>query len=127
MIIRDGWVVYNRYEKAKHLPRGARATPRQVKDLLLQALDAGELDDKGRAAAVIDIGERFDLLLDQAHPHDANRRLIKHLAHERHALFTFLTTGVDATTGGASRGVRPGSSTGTCGAATGGLRTRAGS
>lgn len=125
VIIRDGWVVYNSYTKAAHqtcvahlvrrchemiedLPAEARHTPRRVKDLLLEALDARDLDAEGRAAAVADVGERIDLLAEQAHPHDANRRLIKHLVHERHALLTFLTTdGVDATNWRGEQGIRP--------------------
>ncbi|HSH23024.1 MAG TPA: IS66 family transposase, partial [Acidimicrobiales bacterium] len=125
VVIRDGWVVYNSYDKARHqtcvahlvrrchemiedLPAWARHTPRQVKDLLLEALDARDLDAEGRAAAIVDIGERLDLLAEQAHPHDANRRLVKHLVHERHALFTFLTTdGVDATNWRGEQGIRP--------------------
>jgi len=124
-VVRDGWVVYNRYDKATHqtclahllrrshemaedLPAWARGTPRMVRDLLLEALDARDLDKAGRARAVVDIGERCDLLFEQAHPHDANRRLIKHLRHERHALFTFLTIdGVDATNWRGEQGVRP--------------------
>jgi len=125
VIIRDGWAVYGRYEKATHQtciahllrrchemieeqPAWSRGTPRQVRDLLLESLDARDLDAKGRAKAVIDIGERFDLLIEAAHPHDANRRLIKHLRHERHALFAFLTIdGVDATNWRGEQGVRP--------------------
>jgi transposase len=124
-IVRDGWVVYNSYDKATHqscvahvlrrchemsqdLPAWARSTPRQVADLLLEALDARDLDRAGRLAAVGDIGERLDLLFEQAHPHDANRRLIKHLRHEREALFSFLTIdGVDATNWRGEQGVRP--------------------
>jgi len=124
-IIRDGWVVYNSYTKASHqtcvahllrrchemiedLPAWARATPRQVRDLLLEALDARDLAAAGRAKAVVDIGERFDLLFEQAHPHDANRRLIKHLRHERAALFSFLAIdGVDATNWRGEQAVRP--------------------
>jgi transposase len=125
VIVRDGWVVYNSYTKASHqtctahllrrchemiedLPAWARSTPRRVKDLLLEALDARDLDAKGRAEAVLDIGERLDLLIEEPHPHEANRRLIKHLRHERHALFTFLTTdGVDATNWRGEQAVRP--------------------
>jgi transposase len=124
-IVRDGWAVYTRYDKATHQtciahllrrchemieenPAWARGTPRQVRDLLLEALDARDLDADGRAKAVADIGERFDLLIEAAHPHDANRKLIKHLRHERHALFSFLTIdGVDATNWRAEQGVRP--------------------
>ncbi len=50
------------------LPPWARSTPRQAKDLLLEALDARDLDEAGRAEAVLDIGERFDLLFEQPIP-----------------------------------------------------------
>lgn len=124
-VCRDGWVVYNSYDKATHqtciahlvrrchemvedLPAWARSTPREVKDLLAEALAARDLDAPGRAAAVVDIGERIDMLTERPHPHDANRRLIKHIAHERHALFTFLVLdGVDATNFRGEQGVRP--------------------
>lgn len=124
-VVRDGWVVYNSYKEASHqtclahllrrchemiedLPGWARGTPREVRDLLLEALEARDLDAAGRAAAVVDIGERIDMFLDRPHPHDANRKLIKHLRHERAALFTFLTTdGVDATNWRGEQGVRP--------------------
>jgi len=90
------------------LPAWARGTPRQVRDLLLEALDARDLDAAGRAQAVVDIGERFELLFDQAHPHDANRKLIRHLRHEPDALFTFLTAdGVDATNWRGEQAIRP--------------------
>jgi len=124
-IVRDGWVVYNSYTNASHQsclahilrrchemitdqPAWTRHTPVQVKDLLLEALDARDLDPQARADAVADIGERLDLLCEAGHPHDANRRLLKHLRHERAALFTFLTTdGVDATNWRGEQGVRP--------------------
>ncbi len=124
-VVRDGWVVYNSYKDASHQtciahllrrchemiedsPAWARGTPRQVRDLLLEALAARELDAAARARAVADIGERFDLLFEQAHPHDANRRLIKHLRHERGDLLTFLTTdGVDATNWRGEQAIRP--------------------
>ncbi len=124
-IVRDGWVVYNSYDKATHQtciahllrrchemiedsPAWARGTPRMVRDLLSEALAARDLDEAGRARAAADIGERFDLLFAQPHPYDANRRLIKHLRHERHALFTFLTAkGVDATNWRGEQAIRP--------------------
>lgn len=124
-IVRDGWAAYNSYTKATHQtcvahllrrchemiddqPAGTRHTPRQVKDLLLEALDARDLDPSDRAAAVADIGERLDLLCEQAQPHDANRKLIKHLRHERAALFSFLTLdGVDATNWRGEQAIRP--------------------
>ena len=96
------------HEMADDLPDWARATPRAVGDLLAEALDARDLDPDGRAEAVADIGERLDLLLERPHPHEANRRLVKHLRHERAALFTFLATdGVDATNWRAEQAVRP--------------------
>jgi len=125
VIVRDGWAVYSRYEKARHQtcvahllrrchemiednPSWARGTPRQVRDLLIEALEARRLDAWSRAAAVLDIGERLDLVFEDAQPHDANRRLVKHLAHERGALFAFLTVdGVDATNFRAEQAVRP--------------------
>ncbi len=80
-VVRDGWVVYNSYKDASHqtspgrsapaVPRDDRGLPglergtfRTVRDLLLEALDARGLDAKGRARAVADIGERFDLLFE---------------------------------------------------------------
>ena len=124
-IVRDGYVVYNHYTHATHQsclahlvrrckemeqdqPSWTISTPRAVKDLLHQALDARDLPKRGRAAAAIQIGDRLDSLIDQPHPHDANRRLMKHLAHQRHALFTFLNLdGVDATNWRGEQGVRP--------------------
>lgn len=59
--------------------------------------------------AVVDIRERVELLLGQAHPYDdANRRLVKHLRHERHALFSFPSAdGVDASNWRGEQGGRP--------------------
>lgn len=124
-IVRDGWAPYRSYVNATHqscvahllrrchemiedLPAWARGTPRDVADLLLEALDARHLDHTGRAAAVDDIGERIDLLLADPHPHEANRRLVKHLTNERPALLTFLTVpGVDATNWRGEQAIRP--------------------
>src|SRR5215210_4532908 len=84
-------------------PAWARTTPRLVRDLLVEALAARDLDAPQRAKAAADIGERFDLLFEQAH-----RRLIKHLRHERAALLSFLTIdGVDATNWRGEQGIRP--------------------
>ncbi|MGF1599266.1 MAG: transposase [Acidimicrobiales bacterium] len=96
------------HEMITDQPAWTRHTPVQVKDLLLEALDARDLDPQGRADAMADIGERLDLLCEAGHPHDANRQLLKHLRHERAALFTFLTIdGVDATNWRGEQGVRP--------------------
>ena len=57
-----GWRLVRRcHEMIEDLPADARHTPRQVKDLLLEALDARVLDAKRRAAAVAHIGDRIDL------------------------------------------------------------------
>jgi len=125
VIVRDGWVVYRRFEKATHQtclahllrranemiadnPDWARSTPREVKEILLCALDGRDLDDIERLAVVTDLTERVELLAEEAHPYDANRRLVAHLMHEREALFTFLThRGVDATNWRAEQAIRP--------------------
>ena len=124
-LVRDGWVVYRSYEKATHqtciahllrrcveletdLPDWARDTPRQVKEILLAALDARELSKAKRKAVVDDLAERIELLAEAAHPHDANRRLVKHLTNEANALFTFLDNpNVDATNWRGEQAIRP--------------------
>jgi transposase len=124
-LVRDGWAVYRRYHRATHqtctahllrrceemitdLPDWARGTPRQVKDILLTALDGRDLPVPKRRAVAVDLAERIDLLADQAHPHEANRRLIKHLATETDALFSFLyDTDIDATNWRGEQAIRP--------------------
>ena len=95
VIVRDGWAPYRKYTNATHqtctahllrrcdeliadLPGWARGTPRQVKDLLLDGLAARDLHDTDRAAAIVDLTERVDLLAEQAHPHDECRKLVAH-------------------------------------------------
>ena len=124
-IVRDGWAPYRKYDRATHqsclahltrrcdeliedLPAWARGTPRQVRDILGQALDAKDLDAKARAKIIADLTERVELLGEQAHPHHENRKLIKHLLVEKDALFTFLADpAVDATSWRAEHAVRP--------------------
>jgi len=124
-LVHDGWAVYRRYENARHqtcvahllrrcvemesdLPDWARGTPQEVKEILLQALDARELSKRKRRAVVEDLAERIELLAEAAHPHDANRRLVKHLVNETDALFTFLhDTGIDATNWRGEQAIRP--------------------
>ncbi len=125
VIVRDGWAPYRNYLAATHqtctahllrrcdellcdLPGWARGTPRQVKDILLDGLAARDLDDTGRAEVITDLAERVELLADQAHPHDENRKLVAHLANEAPALFTFLAQpDVDATNWRAEQAIRP--------------------
>jgi transposase len=124
-LVRDGWAVYRRYEQATHqtcsahllrrceemiadLPDWARGTPRQVKDILLAALDARDLPAPKRRAVAVDLTERIELIAEQSHPHEANRRLVKHLTNEADALFSFLYAGgVDATNWRADQAIRP--------------------
>lgn len=125
VIIRDGWGPYRRYEAATHqsctahllrrasemiidLPAWARGTPRQVKDLLCDALDARDADPAERAAVAAHVVEMIELLFDQSHPHDENRKLVKHLYNEREAIITFLRNpGVEATNWRGEQAIRP--------------------
>ena len=125
VIIRDGWGPYRRYSQATHqsccahllrrasemavdLPDWARGTPRQVKHLLCEALDARDADPAERAAVADHVVEMIELLYDQAHPHDENRKLVKHLYGEREAIVTFLThPGVEATNWRGEQAIRP--------------------
>jgi transposase len=124
-IVRDGWAPYRQYTQATHqsclahvtrrcdeliedLPAWARGTPREVRDILGQALDAKDLDTDTRTKVIADLTERIELLGDQPHPHDENRKLVKHLLVEKDALFTFLADpAVDATSWRAEHAVRP--------------------
>jgi transposase len=125
VLVRDGWAPYRKYEAATHQsctahflrrcnemiddnPGWARGTPRQVKDMLLDALGARDLPARRRRAVAADLTDRIEILATQAHPYDANRKLVAHLHNERHALFTFLARpGVPATNWPAEQGVRP--------------------
>jgi transposase len=126
VVVRDGWGPYRQYTQARHqsclahvlrrchemqqdLPAWARSTPRRVAGLLSEALAARDLPKRKRQAAAVDIGERLDLLLEQPQPHDANRKLVKHLTNERTALLTFLDLpGIDATNWRGEQAIRPG-------------------
>jgi transposase len=125
VLVRDGWAPYRKYEAATHQtctahllrragemiednPGWARGTPRQVKDILLEGLAARELSARRRRTVAADLTDRIELLAEQAHPYDANRKLVAHLYNERLALFTFLTApGVDATNWRGEQAVRP--------------------
>ncbi len=125
VLVRDGWAPYRKYEAATHQscvahllrrahemiddnPGWARGTPRQVKDLLQEGLAARDLGPRRRQEVAADLVDRIELLADQAHPYDANRKLVAHLYNERQAIFTFLThPGVDATNWRGEQAVRP--------------------
>ncbi len=125
VLVRDSWIVYRRYEQATHqtciahllrrnnemitdLPDWARGTPWEVKQILCQALDARDLSRTEREDVATDLAERIELLAEQAHPHEANARLVKHLSAEADALFTFLTRrDIDAINWRGEQAIRP--------------------
>lgn len=73
-------------------------------NMLLDALGSRDQCVRHRRAVAADMIDRIELLAEQAHPYDANRKLVAHLHKERHALFTFLThPDVPAPTGLPSR------------------------
>jgi len=127
----DGWAPYDRFWQALHqtclahlLRRcgemiaaaagGALRFPRQVKDLLQDALDlrdrhgTGEVGDRGVAIACGRLDRRLDRLLEWTRADPANERLAKHLARHRDQVFTFLRhPGLDATNWRAEQAIRP--------------------
>jgi transposase len=125
VIIRDGWAPYRKFEKATHqtclahllrrshemiadLPKSYRHVPEKVKAILTEALDARQLEGTELAEVIADLEERVEMLPDDAHPNDENRKLVKHLWAERTALFSFLKhEGVDATNWRAEQAIRP--------------------
>ncbi len=128
---RDGWAPYRQFNAATHqtctahlLRRchellqtargGARHVPLTVRQLLLDGLalrdqrDTGQLPSDQVAAAVQNLERRLAAVLATRVRHPANRRLVKHLTHERHALFTYLRRdGVEATNWRAEQAIRP--------------------
>jgi transposase len=130
-LIHDGWRVYYKFLKAahqscvEHLMRRCRdvaevATPAAarfplaVKELLQQGLSLRDryLEQKislhGLWTATGRLEVKLDRLLERRYREPANRRLAKHLRHERPYLFTFLYCPglVDATNNLAERVMR---------------------
>ena len=124
-IVRDGWVVYPKYEKAKHqtclghllrrakhlcedLPRWARPLPEAAKALLKDALAARELAPEERVKAAAELAERLGALCQTETSHEEVRKFLAHLEREAPAMFTFLYDDqVDATNWRAEQGIRP--------------------
>jgi transposase len=130
-MIHDGWSPYDNFVFARHqqcldhLRRrckallavavaGAARFPRQVRQLLLDALalrdrrDDGQLSPHGLAVAVGRLEARLDRMLCWTRTHPDNERLAKHLDKHRGQLFTFLKTpGIDATNYRAEQAMRP--------------------
>ena len=129
-LVHDGWGPYYRFLQAFHqsclrhlLTRcremaqiaspAAAAFPLAVKDLLQTSLQLrdryleGEISEHGLHSATGRIEAQLDRLLEKSYRHPANRRLAKHLQHERLYLFTFLyCPGLDATNHEAERAIR---------------------
>lgn len=130
-LVHDGWSSYDRFEHALHqtclahlLRRcgemieaaagAARRFPRQVKELLQDALalrdrhEIGAVGDRGLAIACGRLERRLDRLLEWTRVDPANERLAKHLALHRDQLLPFLRhPGLDATNWRAEQAIRP--------------------
>lgn len=126
VLVRDGYVVYDHYSHATHqscaahllrrasemeadLAGAERRIPAAAKAILKDALAARNLPSPAeRATAAEQCRGRLDALCARPTGSDANRRLLKHLAHQAPHLFTFLTVeGIDATNYRGEQAVRP--------------------
>jgi transposase len=130
-LIHDGWGPYDQFGRATHqqclahvLRRcremieaatgAATRFPRQIKNLLQEALDLrdrredGQVSSHGVAVARGRLGKRLDRLLYRTRANAANERLAKHLYQHRDQLLTFLAQpGLDATNWRAEQAIRP--------------------
>ena len=91
----------------------ALAFPRAVERLLQTGLELrdrqarGEITEHGRRSATGKLEAKLDRMLETRRRNPANRRLARHLEHERLWLFTFLHCfGLDATNNAAERAIR---------------------
>jgi transposase len=129
-LIHDGWAPYYRFALAFHqsclahlLKRcremaqvsssSALAFPRAVEHLLETSLELrdryarGEISEHGVRSATGKLEAQLDRMLGTHRQNAANRRLARHLEHERLWLFTFLhCPGLDATNNAAERAIR---------------------
>jgi transposase len=133
-LVHDGWAPYYRFPLAFHQsclshllkrcremaqgPKGtpspaAAAFPLAVRHLLQTSLELrdryaqGEISEHGLRSATGRVEAKLDRMLDIHYRNPANRRLARHLAHERLWLFTFLYCfGLDATNNAAERAIR---------------------
>lgn len=131
VICRDGWGAYRAFKKATHqtclghlLRRtnemiadsiaGQARIPHAVRRLLKDALalrarrDCAQIGGEALEEAIAALEARADKLIASAPTHEPNRRLLAHLATERHALFSFLRAEhIPATNHEAERAIRP--------------------
>jgi transposase len=129
-LIHDGWAPYYRFQLAFHqsclahlLKRcremaqiaspAALVFPRAVEDLLKTSLELrdrherGDVSERGLSIATGRLEAKLDRLLEPNRRNAANRRLARHLEHERLWLFTFLhCPGLDATNNASERAIR---------------------
>ncbi len=130
LLLHDGWAPYYRFQWAFHqsclrhlLTRcremaqiaspPAAAFPLAVRHLLQTSLglrdryEQGEISEHGLRIATGRVEAKLDRMLEKHYRHRANRRLARHLRHERPWLFTFLyCPGLDATNHAAERAIR---------------------
>src|SRR6266852_1433089 len=129
-LVHDGWAPYYRFQFAFHqsclahlLKRcremaqiaspAAQAFPRAVEHLLQTGLELrdrqerGEISEHGLRTATGKLEAKLDRMLETRRRNPANRRMARHLEHERLWLFTFLHCfGLDATNNAAERAIR---------------------
>jgi len=129
-LVHDGWAPYYRFLLAFHqsclshllrrcqemarVASGAAARfPLVVKGLLQTSLELrdryerGEISALGLQSATGRLEAKLDRMLERSYRNPANRRLARHLVHERPWLFTFLRCpGLDATNHRSERAVR---------------------
>jgi len=130
-LIHDGWAPYDRFWHARHqtclahllrrchelletATRGAVIFPRQVKALLLEALqtrdrrDVKQITCREATAKADALDARMEKLIEPIKTHAANERLAEHLWKHRAQLFCFLRCqGIDATNWRAEQALRP--------------------
>ena len=129
-LVHDGWAPYYRFPLAFHqsclahlLKRcremaqiaspAAASFPLAVRHLLQTSLELrdrygrGEISEHGLRSATGRVEARLEKMLEKQDPDPANRRLGRHLEHERPWMFTFLyCPGLDATNNAAERAIR---------------------
>jgi transposase len=129
-LVHDGWAPYYRFPLAfhqsclAHLLKRCRemaqiaspvaaSFPLAVRHLLQTSLELrdrygrGEISEHGLRSATGRVEARLEKMLEKQDQDPANRRLARHLEHERPWMFTFLyCPGLDATNNAAERAIR---------------------